>query len=194
MFVGIGTDILLIDRVRRCIDSPSFMRRTFTEAETLLGESRPDPGSYYAKVFAAKEAVFKCFGISADSLGSWRDIEIVDSDEEQPVVNLSGSLAALAEFPRSRPGPAFFVLRYRLRDSGCRTGRGGTAWQLMSWPLCERRRGSHRNGSCSPNRARRTSSARPARCSTRGGSAHPPGRRRRIGRQTRAGLVCPSMA
>lgn len=96
MFVGVGTDILLIDRIRRCLDSPSFMRRTFTEAETRLGESRPDRGSYYAKVFAGKEAVFKCFGILADSLGSWRDIEIVDSDDRQPVVNLGGSLATMA--------------------------------------------------------------------------------------------------
>jgi holo-[acyl-carrier protein] synthase len=96
LFAGVGTDILLIDRVRRCVDSPSFVRRTFTEAETRLGESRPDPASYYAKVFAGKEAVFKCFGVSADALGSWRDVEIVDSDERQPVVNLSGSLAAMA--------------------------------------------------------------------------------------------------
>ncbi|HEY5528332.1 MAG TPA: holo-ACP synthase [Thermoleophilia bacterium] len=94
--LGVGADILLIERIRHCLDSPSFMRRTFTEAETQTGESRPDPGSYYAKVFAGKEAVFKCFGIMADSLGSWRDIEIIDSDDRQPVVNLSGSLAIMA--------------------------------------------------------------------------------------------------
>lgn len=93
---GVGVDILLVDRIRRCLDSPSFMTRTFTEVETLLGASRPDPGSYYAKVFAGKEAVFKCFGIVADSLGSWRDIEIVDTGERQPAVNLSGSLAQMA--------------------------------------------------------------------------------------------------
>ena len=54
------------------------------------------PRGHYAKVFAGKEAVFKCFGISADDLGSWRDVEVVDSEERQPVVNLSGSLAAIA--------------------------------------------------------------------------------------------------
>lgn len=97
MFLGVGTDILLIDRIRRCIDSPSFVRRTFTKAEARAASSRPDPGIYYAKVFAGKEAVFKCFGIHADTLESWRDIEIVDSDERQPTVNLSGSFAALAE-------------------------------------------------------------------------------------------------
>jgi holo-[acyl-carrier protein] synthase len=96
VFFGVGADILLIDRIRRCLDSPAFMRRTFTEAEVRLSESRPDPGIYYAKVFAGKEAVFKCFGISADSFGSWRDIEVVDSDEAQPVVNLSGPMKTMA--------------------------------------------------------------------------------------------------
>ena len=96
MFLGVGTDILLIERIRRCLDAPSFVRRTFTEAEAHLGASRPDPAVYYAKVFAGKEAVFKCFGVLADSLGSWKDIEIVDSDERPPVVNLRGSLAEIA--------------------------------------------------------------------------------------------------
>ena len=96
MLLGIGTDILLIDRIRSCIDSPSFLRRTFTEAEMRRAESRPDSGIYYAKVFAAKEAVFKCFGITADSLESWRHIEITDSDEQQPEVGLHGSVASTA--------------------------------------------------------------------------------------------------
>lgn len=96
MVLGVGADVLLVERMRRCIDSPSFMKRAFSDAETQAGASRPDPGSYYAKVFAGKEAVFKCFGIAADSLGSWRDIEIADGDEGQPMVTLSGPLALLA--------------------------------------------------------------------------------------------------
>jgi holo-[acyl-carrier protein] synthase len=95
--LGIGTDILSVERMHGCIDSPAFMSSTFTEAEIGLGASRPDPDSYYAKVFAGKEAVFKCFGVSADSLGSWRDVEIVDGSEMQPVVTLRGELAAIAE-------------------------------------------------------------------------------------------------
>jgi holo-[acyl-carrier protein] synthase len=96
VLLGIGADILLIDRIRRCLDSSSFITRTFTEAETLPARSRPDSGAYYAKVFAGKEAVFKCFGISGDELESWRDVEIVDSEERQPVAILGGSLAILA--------------------------------------------------------------------------------------------------
>ena len=100
MLLGVGTDILLIDRMRRCIDSPSFMRRTFTQAELIVGDRRHDQPAYYAKVFAAKEAVFKCFGIPGDQLGTWLNIEITESDEAQPQVRLSGLMAELAEARR----------------------------------------------------------------------------------------------
>ena len=49
-------------------------------------------------MFAGKEAVFKCLGISADSLDSWLDIEIVDGEHGQPEVNIRGSLATVADF------------------------------------------------------------------------------------------------
>jgi holo-[acyl-carrier protein] synthase len=94
--LGIGTDILSVERMRSCIESPAFITKTFTEAEIGLGTSRPDLGSYYAKVFAGKEAVFKCFGLAADSLRSWKDVEIVDGAEGQPVVTLHGELEAIA--------------------------------------------------------------------------------------------------
>ena len=95
--LGIGTDILSVQRMRHCIDSPAFVSRTFTETEIGLGTSRADLGSYYAKVFAGKEAVFKCFGLEADSLGSWKDVEIVDDSAMQPNVRLHGRMAAIAE-------------------------------------------------------------------------------------------------
>ncbi len=97
MLLGVGADILRVERIRCCLDSGSFMSATFTETEVRLARSRADPGSYYAKVFAGKEAVFKCFGIPAESLESWLDIEIVDGEHGQPVVNIRGSLAALAD-------------------------------------------------------------------------------------------------
>lgn len=95
--LGVGTDILSIERIRGCLDSPSFMTKTFTDAEVALAASRADPARYYAKVFAGKEAVFKCFGLPADTLRSLTDIEVVDGEHQQPVVRLHGTLAAIAE-------------------------------------------------------------------------------------------------
>jgi holo-[acyl-carrier protein] synthase len=96
VLTGVGTDILLIDRMRGQITSDAFMRRVFTPDEMNTGRWRVDPAAYYAKVFAAKEAVFKCFGISADELGTWLNIEIKDSEEAQPEVVLGGLMAELA--------------------------------------------------------------------------------------------------
>ena len=97
MVVGIGTDILSVERMRCCLNSPSFMQRTFTDKEMLAGASHQDPDGYFARLFAGKEAVFKCFGTSPDALTSPRDIEILGGDDNQPTVGLSGSLAALAD-------------------------------------------------------------------------------------------------
>lgn len=95
--LGIGTDILSVERMRSCIDSLSFVHKTFTDAEIALADARSDLGSYYAKVFAGKEAVFKCFALQGFSLRSWKDIEIVDGSQGQPAVKLHGDLAIVAE-------------------------------------------------------------------------------------------------
>ncbi len=100
MLLGVGADIIRVERIRSCLDSEPFMKATFTETEIHLARSRPDPGAYYAKLFAGKEAVFKCFGMPADSLESWLDIEIVDGEHGQPEVGIRGSLATVAESRR----------------------------------------------------------------------------------------------
>ncbi len=97
MLIGVGTDILRIDRIRDCMDSPSFMSRTFTPLEMNAAQGRADELAHYARIFAAKEAVFKCMGLAADDLGSWLNIEIEDGGEEQPKARLRGSMARLAE-------------------------------------------------------------------------------------------------
>ncbi|HLA81687.1 MAG TPA: holo-ACP synthase [Thermoleophilia bacterium] len=96
MLAGVGTDILSIERMRLQIGSPAFMRRVFTSDEMDAGRRRADQANYYAKVFAAKEAVFKCFGITADELGTWLNIEIKDSEEAHPEVRLFGLMADVA--------------------------------------------------------------------------------------------------
>jgi phosphopantetheinyl transferase (holo-ACP synthase) len=69
--------------MRGQIASDAFIRRVFTAGEMNAGRWRADPATYHAIVLAAREAVFKCFGIPADQLGHWRNIEIKDSEEAQ---------------------------------------------------------------------------------------------------------------
>jgi holo-[acyl-carrier protein] synthase len=95
--VGVGADILRIDRMRRCLDSDAFVERTFTRRELKGARVRADAETYLAKVFSGKEAVFKCLGIHPDDLGSWTDIEVVDGEHGRPRVRLGGALAGMGE-------------------------------------------------------------------------------------------------
>ena len=84
MIIGIGTDIIEIERVRRAVASEHFTRRVFTETEIKYCESRgKSSAASYAARFAAKEAFFKALGtgivtalqeveVRNDSLGNYK--------------------------------------------------------------------------------------------------------------------------
>jgi len=100
MILGVGTDILLIDRLRRNPDdlaeNAPFMRKTFTPSERLAAAARPDPVLFLSTRFAGKEAVFKAIGID-DGYVRLDQIEILNNPDGQPQVTLSGRIKELAE-------------------------------------------------------------------------------------------------
>ena len=61
MILGMGTDIVDARRIGRAIDHfpTRFINRIFTEAERHAAAALPQPHAYFAKRFAAKEAVYK---------------------------------------------------------------------------------------------------------------------------------------
>lgn len=89
MIVGIGTDLIVVERFERALARrPGLALRLLTEGERRLRiESQ-------AARFAAKEALAKALG-SPGGL-SWLDCEVV-RDEGRPQFRLSGTVAALAE-------------------------------------------------------------------------------------------------
>ena len=97
MVIGIGTDILSIQRIRNILegDSEAFIRQSFTIKEREEASDRPAPVAYYATRFAGKEAVFKCFGIDSDKI-RLNEIEILGSETEQPQVTLLGRIREIA--------------------------------------------------------------------------------------------------
>jgi phosphopantetheine--protein transferase-like protein len=97
MILGIGTDILEIERIRTAYDSgmDPFFQATYTAAELREAGCRPDPAAYFATRFAGKEAVFKCLGIDPD-LVRLKEIEILATDMGQPRVRLSGKIKKIA--------------------------------------------------------------------------------------------------
>lgn len=95
--IGIGTDIIEIDRVARAIErgGERFLRRIFTAAEIEFCERRRDPYACFSARFAAKEAVGKALGVGLAGL-QWLDIEIRRTEGEKPGVALHGAAARIA--------------------------------------------------------------------------------------------------
>lgn len=91
MIVGLGVDVVAIDRVARAIERPRFLERVFLPSER---ERIAQKGAQTAAgCFAAKEAVAKALGTGFRGFMIW-DIEIVADDLGRPDVRLLGGAKA----------------------------------------------------------------------------------------------------
>jgi holo-[acyl-carrier protein] synthase len=96
MIIGIGTDIIEVERVARAISQEAFKKKVFSEREIAYCESQKKEESFAGR-FAAKEAFFKALGTG------WRDgmgiteIEILNDDLGKPEIHLSGKAKEVFE-------------------------------------------------------------------------------------------------
>lgn len=97
MIVGIGCDIIEIERIARAIKSESFIRRVFTAEEAAYCQRRGQQAvASFAARFAAKEAVLKALGTGLRE-GSLQEIAVDNDGLGKPLVQLSGHFAMLAK-------------------------------------------------------------------------------------------------
>lgn len=97
MIVGIGCDIIEIERIARAIKSESFIRRVFTAEEAAYCQRRGQQAAEsFAARFAAKEAVLKALGTGLRE-GSLQEIAVDNDGLGKPLVQLSGHFAMLAK-------------------------------------------------------------------------------------------------
>lgn len=97
MIVGIGCDIIEIERIARAIKSESFIRRVFTAEEAAYCQRRGQKAAAsFAARFAAKEAVLKALGTGLRE-GSLQEIAVDNDGLGKPLVQLSGHFAMLAK-------------------------------------------------------------------------------------------------
>ena len=90
MIIGIGVDIIELDRVRKAVEREAFIQKVYTAAEIDYCQSRGRSSvQSFAGRFAAKEAILKAFGTGLRN-GSMQDIEIVNDELGCPKVPLSG--------------------------------------------------------------------------------------------------------
>lgn len=90
--LGIGNDIIEIDRIEKAILKLGFIERVFSQREIEELRKRNAKGENYAGKFAAKEAVAKSFGTGVRDF-DLKDIEILKDNLGKPQVYLSGKLS-----------------------------------------------------------------------------------------------------
>ena len=92
MIIGIGTDIIEIERVKRAINNRHFVERVYTVKEQNYCKSRGQQASAsYAARFAGKEAFFKALGTGI--VCNLTDVEILNDELGCPHVFLTGKAA-----------------------------------------------------------------------------------------------------
>jgi len=97
MILGIGCDICDIRRIEKLISADEkFLKRVFTSSEIERLKKRNNAASGFAKVFAAKEAVVKALGETANI--SWQDIEVVKNTHGRPEIILHAEAHKTANF------------------------------------------------------------------------------------------------
>ena len=68
--IGIGIDLVDIDRFRRSLErTPTMRTRLFTEVELSYVAAHNDPAPSLAARFAAREAVMKALGVGLGAFG-----------------------------------------------------------------------------------------------------------------------------
>lgn len=88
MIIGIGVDIIEIERVEQAIQkNKSFINKLFTEKEITYFNNRNMNGEVIAGNFAAKEAISKALGTGIRGF-SFKDIEVLRNELGKPEVTL----------------------------------------------------------------------------------------------------------
>ena len=93
MILGLGVDIVEIDRMRQMIATTGerLINRIFTEGEARYALARAEPALHFAARAAAKEATYKA--LSGNQLAravGWREIEVCLREDGAPYLVLHG--------------------------------------------------------------------------------------------------------
>ncbi len=95
--IGIGIDLVDIDRFRRSLErTPSMRRRLFTDVELAYVAAKADQVPSLAARFAAREAAMKALGVGLGAFG-FHEVWVERSDAGVPSLMVTGAAAVLAD-------------------------------------------------------------------------------------------------
>ncbi|MCX6896586.1 MAG: holo-ACP synthase [Verrucomicrobia bacterium] len=93
MILGIGTDIIEVERIRNSFNrfGERFVNRILLPNEIAYCLAHKNPAPFLAARFAAKEAISKAFGTGIGTQLGWQDMEIARQASGEPYVILHGA-------------------------------------------------------------------------------------------------------
>ena len=95
MIVGIGIDLVDVDRIRRETERHGYgvLTEILTPAELEYCRALAKPFPSMAARFAAKEALYKALGSGKRGAMSWQELEVRKDDLGKPDLVLTGATA-----------------------------------------------------------------------------------------------------
>lgn len=92
MIIGIGIDIVEVDRIKKAAQrwGNDFLKRIFTKKELSYSKERKSMYQHLAARFAVKEALTKAFGNGKLYSLDWREVEVSNNIYGRPSVRLYG--------------------------------------------------------------------------------------------------------
>jgi holo-[acyl-carrier protein] synthase len=94
--IGIGVDVVEIERFRRSLErTPSMRKRLFTPSELAYVAPKADPIPSLAARFAAREAAMKALGLGLGAFG-FHELWVDRAESGAPSLMVTGRAAELA--------------------------------------------------------------------------------------------------
>src|SRR5438876_6952327 len=90
MIVGIGIDLMEVEKIEKDIQSNIYLRKVFTEAEIMECRSVSNSAERFAGKFAAKEAFMKAIGKGIRQEIWFTQIEVLNHESGQPYIQVNG--------------------------------------------------------------------------------------------------------
>lgn len=93
MIIGVGTDIVDVERMKKSVENSAFKEKIFSKHEIAYCESRVNKEESYAARFAAKEAFFKALGTGWRGGMGFDEVEVINDELGKPELHLIGEAA-----------------------------------------------------------------------------------------------------
>jgi holo-[acyl-carrier protein] synthase len=116
MILGIGIDIVEVDRIAEKILKDDFREKVFSRNEIDFCESKgTNKAQHYAARFSAKEAFLKATGKGMLMSNELSEIEVITNEDGKPEIHLTGNLTLFAEEKKCK----IHLSLSHIRDTAC---------------------------------------------------------------------------